>query len=376
MSTGIVCEFNPFHNGHAYLISEAARITKDNIVCVMSGNFVQRGEFSVADKFLRADWAIRSGADLVVENPFPFCSASAEYFAASAVKVLSRGGLCDKIAFGTEEGNKEDFFELARILLEENTKKEIAALVKQSKNVGFAAARESYISQKYGAHLSVLVSSPNSLLGVEYAKAILKQNIDMDIVPVKRKGAQHDGGPCGMYSGATYLREMEDVTGLSAFCPEYVASALEKTRYKKVDTKKLYAALSAKLLFEEGTDIRKTAELSWDYAEKIKKNISKFDNFEEFFDSLRSKHITDAHIRRALVFLLSDIKKENLKKLPDSSLILAFSECGAKIIKQVKKQGDFTLMSKISDMKKLCASDKENFEKELSAERLFLRLLK
>lgn len=373
MSTGIVCEFNPFHNGHAYLISEAAKITGDSIVCAMSGNFVQRGEFAVADKTLRAGWAVSAGADLVLENPFPFCAASAEYFAAAAIRVLSLGGLCDKIAFGTEVGEKEHFFELAKILLDEKTKKEICLLVKESKNLGFAAAREKYICENHGCELSSLLLTPNSLLGVEYAKAIVKQKIKMDIVPVRRIGAAHDGTPNGIYSSATYLRHTADKKDIAVFCPEYVCRDLEQYPYKNIDMGKYFAALSSKLFSEDTCDIRKTAELSWDYAEKIKKNISKYDNFEDFFDSLRSKHMTDAHLRRALIFAVTDVKKDNFKNLPAASAVLAFSEKGAKIIRQVKKQGDFILMSKISDMKKLNDFDKQNFEKELLAEKLFSR---
>lgn len=375
MPTGIVCEFNPFHNGHAYLISEAKKLIGDNIVCAMSGNFVQRGEFSVADKYLRAGWAISAGADLVIENPYPFCIASAEYFAASAIKVLARGGLCDKIAFGAETGEKEHFFELAKILLDEKTKKEILALVKDSKNVGYAAAREAYIRENYGNHLAQLLSNPNCLLGVEYAKAIVKQGFSMDIVPIKRVGASHDGKPSGDYSSASYLRGA-DGAEIKSFCPEYVSCDLKKRPYRKVDIEKYYSVLSSKLLFDETGNVKKTAELSWDYAEKLKKSAVKCDSFEEFFENLKSKHVTDAHLRRALVFTVTDVKKENLKNLPSASMVLAFSPDGAKIIKKVKKNENFFLMSKVSDMKKLCECDKENFEKELFAEKLFLRMCK
>ena len=141
MSTGIVCEFNPFHNGHKYLIDRAKEETGEKVVCAMSGNFVQRGEWAFADKFLRAKWAVDSGADLVFENPFPFSCATAEVFAKSAVSVLAKSG-CDSLAFGVEDENvtPADLAELARILLDEKVCKAIIGIQKENKNIGYAVA--------------------------------------------------------------------------------------------------------------------------------------------------------------------------------------------------------------------------------------------
>ncbi|MBE6572633.1 MAG: nucleotidyltransferase family protein [Ruminococcaceae bacterium] len=374
MSTGIVCEFNPFHNGHKYLIDCAREKTGESIVCAMSGNFVQRGEWAFADKFLRAKWAVDSGADLVFENPFPFSCATAEVFAKSAVSILAKSG-CDSIAFGIEdkEITPADLVEAAKILLDEKVCKEIIGIQKENKNIGYAVARSLCVSEKYGEKYTKLLAAPNSLLAVEYAKAIVFFGYDMQMITIGRKGAEHDGAPCGKFASGSFLRENFSKENIKNYCTETVAESLNFAR--RVDEKGFYSALCARIFSMNEDELSDIAELPGEYAQKLVRKACEYENYGEFFGSLRAKHMTDAKIRRMLIYLLADVKKQDLLHFPDAANLLSFSDDGAKLLRKIKKENiDFTVLSKVSDMKKLCEKDRAVFEKQLLVEKLFERV--
>lgn len=376
MSTGIVCEFNPFHNGHKYLIDKAKELSDSSVICAMSGDFVQRGEYAFADKSVRARWAVECGADIVLENPFPFSCATAEIFAKSAVSILKKSG-CDSIAFGVESKEVEacDFVEAAKILLDEKTEKEIAKIVKQNKNIGYAVARSTYISEKYGERAGRLLSAPNALLGVEYAKAIVENSYDMKIFTVERKGALHDSLPDGAFASGSFLRENFSPENIDAYCPKVVGGSEFSAR--RCDTEKLYCALCAILFSTDTEKLSQIAEVPCEYAVKMKKAAETCTTYDEFFESLRAKHITDAKLRRMIIYTLAGVKKQDLSCFPNASFLLSFGEGGGKILRKIKKENtDFSVLSKISDIKKLSQKDAEIFNKQLKAERLFERMTK
>ncbi len=374
MSTGIVCEFNPFHNGHKYLIESAKRQTGERVICAMSGNFVQRGEYAIADKLLRAKWAVENCADVVLEIPFPFSCATAELFAQSGVSILAKAG-CGSLVFGVEDGDflPDDFFETAKLLLDEKTEKEVEKLVKQNKNMGYAVARSSYVSERYGERYARLLNAPNALLGVEYAKAIVRCGFDMRIFTIERCGAAHDGKPCGSFASGSYLREALSAENVRKYCPQTVKNLSNVAR--SVDDKRLYAALCARLFTTDAESLAKIAEVPYEYALKMKRAAENYKNYGEFFDSLKAKHMTDAKLRRMVIYTLADVKKEELSAYPDAAHLLAFGENGAALLRKLKKENTvFTVLSKMSDIKKLSEKDRAVFEKQLRAERLFERL--
>ncbi len=373
MSTGIVCEFNPFHNGHKYLIDTVKNKLGGKVVCAMSGNFVQRGEYAFIDKGIRAKTAVENRADIVFEIPFPFSCATAEFFAQSGVFILANSG-CDRIAFGVEDASflPCDFLETAKILLDEKVEKEIRKTVSLNKNIGYAVARSEYVSEKYGERYAKLLNTPNALLGVEYAKAIIRYGFDIELFTVERCGAAHDGKPSGKFASGSYLRESFSAETLEKYCPptEKDLSCL----VQKPDDGKLYAALCAKLFSVSPESLAEIAEIPQEYALKMKRAAESFGTYAEFFESLRAKHMTDAKLRRMVIYALTDVKKSELLTLPCAANLLAFSDDGADILRRLKKENtDFSVLSKIADMKKLCEKDRIVFEKQLRAERLFER---
>lgn len=202
----IICEFNPFHNGHKYLIEQAKALSDcDKIVCFMSGSFTQRGEICIADKFDRARHAVLCGADAVIEMPVSFSVAPAEIFARGAIRLITSLGNVKSLAFGCENGEKTDFINAAEILSNETE------IFKNTLNCSLASG-ESYIKSYEKAFEAVggkhgLLSKPNNVLAVEYTKAILRSGKNIEILPVKRIGSGYnDGKIADNFSSASAIR--------------------------------------------------------------------------------------------------------------------------------------------------------------------------
>ena len=201
---GIICEYNPLHLGHKKQIDEIRRICGSDtaIVCLMSGNFVQRGVPAIIDKSLRAEAAVRCGADLVLELPVGYALSSAEGFAAGGVRIL--GDFCDALCFGAENADRDLLMAVARALLSE----EFKPLLKEQLETGisFPAARQAALTQM-GLDSSLL-ETPNNILAVEYCKAILALNSGMEPLPIFRGGSYHDELPDQDNPSATAMRKL------------------------------------------------------------------------------------------------------------------------------------------------------------------------
>ena len=199
--TGIICEYNPLHLGHKKQLNFVKQ-ENNAVVCLMSGNFVQRGTPAILDKTLRAKAAVCCGADLVLELPVQYALSSAEGFAAGGVRIL--GQFCDYLCFGAETADKDLILNTARALLSE----EIKPLLKAQLELGlsFPAARQEALNQM-GLDRNIL-ETPNNILAVEYCKAILAQNSSMEPLPIHRGGSYHDQLPDEENPSATALRQL------------------------------------------------------------------------------------------------------------------------------------------------------------------------
>ena len=188
---GIVAEYNPFHNGHARLIEQtrAQLGAVCPVVCVMSGDFVQRGSPAVYSKFARAEAAVRCGADLVLELLLPWSLSSAEGFARGAVGLLGSLGVVTHLSFGSECGELDPLQRVAEALLDPLLGEDLRAELRSG--IPFAAARQQAIARRVGA-LAELLQAPNNILAVEYLKAIYDQRLELHPLTVLRTGAQHD----------------------------------------------------------------------------------------------------------------------------------------------------------------------------------------
>ena len=207
-AVGLVTEYNPFHNGHLYHLNKAMELTGADIsVAVMSGDFVQRGELAVLDKYTRASMALNSGVNLVVELPVNYAVSSAESFAAGALKVLDYIK-ADSIAFGSESGNIERLSKLAHILCdnEDTLYKEISKYT--ANGISYAAARQKVVEKLTDKDTAAMLTSSNNILAVEYLKAVIKNNYAIKPYTVQRQGdSYNDTDIRSEYASATALRE-------------------------------------------------------------------------------------------------------------------------------------------------------------------------
>ncbi|MBQ3496850.1 MAG: nucleotidyltransferase family protein, partial [Oscillospiraceae bacterium] len=206
-AAGIICEYNPFHTGHALHIAKTRALlgADTTIICAMSGNFVQRGDAAICAKHVRAEAAVRAGADLVLELPTPWAVSSAERFARGGVAVLAAAG-AETLSFGSESADASALRRAAEALLAPD----FAPLLREEllRGDSFAASRERALRRLIGEG-AALLSHPNDLLGVEYCKAVLHLGAPMDILPIPRTTAQHDGGAGAEgYASASHVRKL------------------------------------------------------------------------------------------------------------------------------------------------------------------------
>lgn len=221
---GIVAEYNPFHNGHALHLEETRAMlgAESPIVCVMSGDFVQRGTAAVYSKFARAEAAVRCGVDLVLELPLPWSLASAEGFARGAVGLLGSLGIVTHLSFGSECGEIEPLHAVAEALLDPSLGADIRAELQSG--VSFAVARQRAVARRVGA-LAELLEAPNNILAVEYLKAIYDQRLSLHPVTLLRTGVGHDQAGRGHFRSAAELRTFLGAgRNVSAYMPEAAAA--------------------------------------------------------------------------------------------------------------------------------------------------------
>ncbi len=203
---GIICEFDPLHTGHAYLMEQARRAGAEAVVCAMSGSFTQRGGFAVADKLARAEMAVRCGADLVLELPTVWAMSTAERFAQGGVDILTRTGVVTELVFGSECGDLAGLRRAADCLESPDFTASLASLPEDGRT--FAARRQAALATLLGAEEAALLASPNNTLAVEYLRAVRRLGSPLTARTVRRTGAQHGEEASGGFASASYLRQL------------------------------------------------------------------------------------------------------------------------------------------------------------------------
>jgi len=344
---GIICECNPFHNGHKRLFDEARAMGARRIVCVMSGNAVQRGELAVADRYLRAEILVRCGADLVLELPYPWSAGSAEYFSTAAVSILS--DYVDHIIFGSECG---DIAFLERAAEEAGTKDFREALaVRLTRGEGAAHA---YFEELAARGFSPL--SSNDLLGLEYIRAAKKLGLDMCFDTVRREGAAYREQRLqeGENPSATALRAYlasGNTEALSSYMPTEAAACLKRAaeQGRLTDPGLVDAAVLLHFRLCRPSDLDGVAELSGGVAERLCAEARQAHSAEEWFERICTKRYTDAKLRRAILFGLTDVKQALLTSAPSYTTLLAANERGRALLAETRKTRKLFLVTKPAD---------------------------
>ena len=317
--TGIIAEFNPFHNGHKYLLEQAEGVK----IVAMSGNFVQRGEPAIVDKWIRAQMALENGADLVVELPFLVAVQSADHFAKGAVEILSRLGI-DQLTFGTEE--VLDYQAIATVYAEKEAEME-ALLRSLPEDLSYPQKTQKMWETFAGVEFTG--DTPNHILGLAYAKACAGKAIALK--PIQRQGAGfHSEEKEVAYASATSLRlHKEDQDFVDKFMPN---SQLYQSA-PQVTWEEYYQLLNYQILTHP--DLTQIFQVNEELANRIKDAIRSASSVEDLVNQVATKRYTKARVRRILTYILVGAREEIL---PTAIHVLGFTEKGQAHLKSLKGQ--------------------------------------
>lgn len=418
-TAGIIAEYNPFHRGHEYHIAETRRVTgAEYCVAVMSGDFVQRGEPAILDKYTRAEMALRCGADLVIELPVAYATASAEKFAWGAVSLLDSLGVVDGISCGCEPdsdsvsdpsfGLSFDLFSAVSVVLTEEPELYRAALRDRLKaGLSFPAAREAALlsyfqanplsrgtvplsdlrtdpvdqeiqttsralsDEDFAIRLHRLISSPNAILALEYEKAIRKLRSPLTLQRICRKGAYHaEELTSSGYASATAVRRFlfqyrhslselpADRDALRAV-PEPALALLARSP-ELMEKNDFSAMLGYALLTHRNGDLTAYQDMTPELANRIRNHLTGYQSWEAFSEQIKTKQLTRTHIDRALLHLLLRIPRDSSDPAeysrPLYARILGFRMSAAPLLKEIKAHSAIPLLSKMADAEKIITS--------------------
>ena len=343
---GIVSEYNPFHNGHIHHLEISKQLTKtDFTVAVMSGNFMQRGDTALVDKWTRTEMALKSGIDLVIELPTVYALSSAENFADGAVKILDSLGVVDFISFGSEIGEITPLLEVANVLYKEP--KEFSSLITTQHRSGlsYPKAREIALSQFFGSSkkYSSIVSNPNNILGVEYLKSLKKHRSHIRPLTIKRDYADYNSTQeKNGVASATAIRTMiQNKKNVHRVVPYETYELLEKCKEEgkiipglSVFEKEIIYTLRKMTLSE----IAELPDVSEGLENKIKAAANNVNTLDELIASIKSKRYTQSRIQRILLYALLDISKKDInqsKRVTPYIRVLGFNKHGKRIISAI-----------------------------------------
>lgn len=331
-TAGIIAEYNPFHNGHKYHIEETRKFTgAEGIIVAMSGNFVQRGEYALCDKWTRAKMALSGGADLVIELPCVYSCQSAEYFAKGAVSILE-SLKCSFLSFGTESENTDEIIRLAEFL--KNPPEDFEKKLSENMKNGVSYPRA--LAEALG---NDAVNTPNNVLAIEY----IKQIKNMKPVGIKRMGSLHDGK-----GSASDIRSIiSNGEKADALMPYTSVEILKQARL--ADRKIFENLVLYKLRTMTAEQIKNVPDVSEGLENRIMQMCHKFTNLEDLCCAIKTKRYTMARIRRILTNALLGITKEDIKKSPEYIRVLGMNKRGMEILSNLRGSTDIPIITKAAD---------------------------
>ena len=370
-AVGVITEYNPLHSGHILHINMSKSMSaSDVVVCVMSGDYVQRGEPAIIDKFSRARMALESGVDLVVELPVEYCLSSAEGFAEGAVTILNNLHI-DSLCFGCEDADASSMSELVDILLNETADFKKCLTKHLNQGMSYAAARKEALSQYTGGKYDKFISKSNNILGIEYIKAVKKHNFDIKFLPVNREGADYNDEVYSDLSNpsATSIRtailngRLEEIA-LPSQTREVISNTSAFPVFFDDFANLLYYKLEQELIRtgynkEEFVNIMSQyKDISTDMAGKIYNEYTKncnaccYPSLSAFAQKIKTKQYALSRIKRALLRIVLDLSSD---ASPESFIrILGFSGKGREYLSYIKTMDEnVPIITKVADYKEL-----------------------
>jgi len=338
-TVGIICEYDPFHKGHLRQIESSRQNGADTVICLMSGNSTQRGGFACADKYVRAEAALASGADLVLELPYPYSSSAAEYFAAAGVCILDALDV-DELNFGSECGDIDLLFDAARVTASDEYAWEYRKILDSNPNTGSA---EAYAKAYLSLTGRELPTSPNDMLGVSYCRAAIKSKTDMKLSTVKREGAGYSDTDAGNneYPSATSIRrlfEKKEFEKAFSYMPNAASECFMRAKDEGLfpsDVNKLETAILTFFRLAETDAFDNIADASDGLGRRLISAARNATSLEEFYREAATKRYTDARIRRAVLYCMTGVTAEDLRRTPEYTLLLAANKRGRAFLSKI-----------------------------------------
>ena len=345
---GIIAEYNPFHNGHLLHITKSKQIAQaDFCVAVISGNFTQRGEPSLIDKWSKAESALLNGVDLVLELPVLYSTSSAENFADGAIRLLDSLKIVDTLSFGTETADIDILNDFAEVLYKEPRQYRLLLSTELKKGISYPKARENALMMYLNdirKYLNVL-SSPNNILGIEYLKALKKNKSKIQPISIERINANHnDTNFYGNIASATAIRNLvqeNELYDVGNVMPENSYSILKKN----IEQGHILNSLSAyekeiiySIRMMTAKEISEFHDVSEGLENLLKRAADSCNNISDLIKTVSSKRYTATRIQRILLYILLDITKKDMilsKKITPYARILGFNEKGKQLISMI-----------------------------------------
>lgn len=378
---GLVVEYNPFHNGHKYHLEKSKEITKaTHTIAIMSGSFLQRGEPALFDKYTRAEMAVKSGVDLVIELPTLYACQSAEIFSHGAIATLNSLNCVDSICFGSEEGNVEILNTIANILVKEPEKFKSSLKNHLDNGFVFPVARSKALYEYINTNkllylnedkLQHILNSSNNILGIEYIKSLTKLNSSIKPYTITRVASQYNSSDitsniCSATAIRNHLKDNENLQSIENVIPETTFKEINNkinSNFNPIFDYMFYETLSS-IIIRDYENLHTYFDVNEGIENKIYSNVFTSSNLEELINSTKSKRYTMTKIKRTLNNILLGITKEDVIKVKDLNSIpyirvLAFNNKGREIIKKIKNSSDIEIITKFS---KISHVDNEIFK--------------
>lgn len=347
MVVGIVAEYNPFHNGHKLQLDYARNTLKaEHILVAMSGSFTQRGEIACFDKYTRTHAALINGVDIIFEIPTIFATSSAREFASAGVQLLANTGVVDTLLFSAECSDKKLFISCAKKLVELEKNGELDSEINYhiSNGLSYATARAKALKAFLPEEI---ISSPNNILGMEYCRYIISNNLKMDIEIMKRQGnGYNDLSLSGELSSASSIREHYKLSKAFDAVPKAALEIYNNEPF--IYENDISQMLHYKLLTTH--DFESYLDCSSDLSDRIKNNIKDFVNYKQFCEKLKTKNIEYSRISRVLCHILLGITSVDFKQAKENGYInylrmLGFSENGSSLLAAIKEKSNVPLLT-------------------------------
>lgn len=381
--SGIITEYNPFHNGHIYHLNQTKEITKaDAVICIMSGNFVQRGTPAIIDKWNRTKMALLNGVDLVIELPVTYSLSSAEFFSYGAVSLLHNLGIVDSICFGSECGDIEVLNIIAKVLVQEPYEYKLLLQTYLNNGESFPKARsnalEDYLTKYCNdinhkeIDLKSLLNSSNNILGIEYCKSLLSLNSPIVPYSLKREGANYkEKNLKAAFSSATsirkFIKENENLNELNNHIPKASAeiiNELKNSNYSFVFPESMFDYLKYKA-FTNSYGLKNIPDVCEGLDNKIINALKNSYSFDDAVENIKSKRYTYTRIYRILCQYFIGFENYNIslmrKSLCPYARILGFNSKGKIMLNKMKETSSIPIYPKVNK------SLKDSFSLDLTA---------